>query len=186
MVARLLGGGPAPPRNGAKTLKNMNSTQSRSTWLRKKPLARIRLTLPANRAAPSPLLGQALGQYGINIMEFCKSFNKKTSNTKEHIYIPTSITIYSHNSFDVPIKTPSNTSLLKGIAKISKGSAMTKKERLPGDPFILLQEIYEIATSKKSNRLMNHLGIQAICKTLIGSAKSMGLPVTRHKLPAHA
>jgi large subunit ribosomal protein L11 len=150
--------------------------------LRKKPLAKIRLTLLANRAAPSPILGQALGQYGINIMEFCKMFNKKTSNIKEQIHIPTYITIFSHNSFEVSTKTPSNTYLLKGIAKLSKGSAMTKKNNNNiENAFILLQEIYEIATLKKSNRLMNHLSIKAICKTLIGSAKSMGLPVTHKK-----
>ncbi len=144
--------------------------------LRKKPLARIRLTSLANRATPTPALGQAPGQYGLNIMEFRKSSNNQTSNIKEHVYIPTPITIFSHNSFEILIKTPPNTHLIKKIAKISKGSSMAKIQNYKKS-FILLQEIYEIALSKKSNRSMNHLRTRAICKTLIGSAKSMGLPI---------
>lgn len=152
--------------------------------LERKPLAVIRLTSLANRAAPTPILGQAPGQYGINITEPRKNSNNKTSNIKDHIYIPTRITISSHNSPDTPTKTPPNTYPSKNIAQISKGSSMTKKHNSKNS-FILLQEIYEIAVLKKSYRLMNHLSLKAICKTLIGPAKSMGLDIFQAKPSGH-
>ena len=147
----------------------------------KKPIATIRLTLLANRAAPSPILGQALGQYGINIMEFCKLYNSKTSNIKDTIYIPTIVTIFSPTSFDIFIKTPTSTYLLKSVANISKGSSMTRRKQknlsIDTEGFILLHEIYEMAKLKKSTRLLNFIRLKSLCKTLIGSAKSMGLNI---------
>lgn len=73
----------------------------------------IKLRLLANSAAPSPVLGQALGQYGINIMNFCKKFNEQTKNIKKGILVPTRVTVYSQTSFEIEIKTPSTVSLLK-------------------------------------------------------------------------
>lgn len=146
--------------------------------MKKKPIATIRLTLLANKAAPSPILGQALGQYGINIMEFCKTFNNKTKNIKENIYIPTTIIVYKTPPIEIKIKTPSTSFLLKKIAEITKGSSMTKKNNLE-KKYILLQEIYHLAIFKKSDRSMYRLNADSVCKTLIGSAKSMGLRVRR-------
>lgn len=143
--------------------------------MKKKPIAIIRLRLLANKAAPSPVLGQALGQYNINIMEFCKTFNTHTKNIKDTILIPTIVTIYSHNSFDLAIKTPSTTFLLKHIASFNLGSSLTKKKNL--DKFVLLKEIYQIALFQKCNRLLNALSLKSICKTIIGSTKSIGLPI---------
>lgn len=141
----------------------------------KKPIATIRLTLLANKAAPSSILGQTLGQYKINIMEFCKLFNSQTKNIKEQVYIPTLIKIYSQNSFKITIKTPSTTYLLKQTVHVTKGSSLPKKELLTQD--IRLKEIYHLAIFKKCDQLMNHLELKSICKTLIASAKSMGLDV---------
>jgi large subunit ribosomal protein L11 len=140
-----------------------------------KPIATIRLKLLANKAAPSPILGQALGPYGINIMEFCKTFNNQTKNIKDTVLIPMTLTIFNHNSFEISIKTPTTTFLLKNIVGFTKGSSLPKKNNL--NTFVLLKEIYHIALFKKSNRLMNHLSLQSICKTIIGSIKSMGLPI---------
>ena len=146
----------------------------------KKHIATIRLTLLANKAAPSPLLGQALGQYGINIMEFCKNFNNQTKNLKENIYVPTVIYLYSRDNFKVIIKTPSTTFLLKQIANISKGSSMSKKQQ---EGVIYLKEIYHLALFKKCDRLLNHLNIKSLCKTIIGSIKSMGIKIKKSTLP---
>ena len=151
---------------------------------KKKPLAITRLTSLANRAAPTPILGQALGQYGINIMESCKNLNNKTSNTKDHTYIPTRTTIPSHNPSDIPIKTPSNTYLPKNIAQVPKGSPMTKKHNPKNSP-TSSQETHEIAVSKKPNRITNYSSLEAIRKTLTGSAKSTGLDILQARPSAH-
>jgi large subunit ribosomal protein L11 len=140
-----------------------------------KPIAKIKLRLLANKAGPSPVLGQALSQYGINIMEFCKTFNNQTKNLKETLLIPVNITIYNSNSFEILIKTPSTSYILKNIVGFSKGSEKPKKMLLGNA--ITVQEIYEIALLKKSNRLMNNLKIKSICKSIIGSIKSMGLTI---------
>jgi large subunit ribosomal protein L11 len=144
--------------------------------MNQKPIATIRLTLLANRAAPSPILGQALGQYGINIMDFCKKFNNLTKNIKETIYVPTSIIVFSSNQYEIIIKTPTTCYLFKQVANIIKGSSLPKKKNLE-EGFILLKEIYHLAIFKKCDRLLNHLNLHAICKTFIGTAKSMGLGV---------
>jgi len=144
------------------------------------PKAIIRLKLMANKAAPSPVLGQALGQYGINIMDFCKKFNSNSRNLKDGLIVPVIVTIYSQSSFDIQIKTPSTSQLLKEISQVSKGSSMTKKENYKKEQaFLLLKEIYHLAIFKKSDRLLNHLRLKSLCKTIIGTAKSMGIPVIK-------
>lgn len=144
--------------------------------MNQKPVATIRLTLLANRAAPSPILGQALGQYGINIMDFCKKFNGLTKNIKETVYIPTSLTVYSPNHFEITIKTPTTCFFFKQVANITKGSPLPKKKNLD-EAFILLKEIYHLAILKRCDRSMNHLSLKAICKALTGTARAMGLTV---------
>ena len=141
----------------------------------KKPIATIRLTLSANKAAPSPTLGQAFGQSGINMMDFCKEFNNQTKNLKadDAQKIPTTVIVYSRNSFQVHIKTPSSTSVLKNTANVSKGATAPKREQLA--QYITLKELYHLARFKKCDPLMNHLSLKSIVKSLIGSAKSMGL-----------
>jgi large subunit ribosomal protein L11 len=146
--------------------------------MNQKPIATIRLTSSATRAAPSPILGQALGQYGINIMDFCKKSNSLTKNIKEIVYVPTPVTVYSSNQFEITTKTPTTCYLSKQVANVSKGSPLPKKKNLE-EEFILLKEIYHLAISKKCDRLSNHSTLHAICKTFIGSAKSMGLAVSR-------
>ena len=144
---------------------------------KKKPIATIRLTLLANKAAPSPLLGQALGQYGINIMEFCKNFNNQTKNLKEHIYVPTLIYLYNRDNFQVIIKTPSTTYLIKQVANIIKGSSTPKKKQ---QGYLYLKEIYHLAIFKQCDKILNSLNIKSLCKNIIGSAKSMGIKIKKN------
>lgn len=142
----------------------------------KKPTAIIRLTLLANQAAPSPILGQVLSPYGINIMEFCKNFNNQTKNIKDNIYVPIMVYLYTKDNYQIIIKTPSTTYLLKQITKISKGSSLTKKQN---HGFIYLKEIYHLAILKKCDRVLNHINLKSLCKSIIGSAKSMGIDILK-------
>lgn len=109
----------------------------------------VKLRLLANSASPSPVLGQALGQYGINIMNFCKTFNDQTKNINQGVLVPIRITIFNQTSYEIEIKTPSTVSLLKNIAEIQKASGAPKKENLPANQFILPQEIYHVALFKR-------------------------------------
>ena len=141
----------------------------------KKPIATIRSTLLAGKAAPSSVLGQTLGQYKINTTEPRKPLNSQTKNIKEQVYIPTTIKIYSQNSFKITIKTPSTTYPSKQTANVTKGSPLPKKELLTRD--ILLKEIYHSARSKKCDQLTNHSESKSIRKTPIAPAKPMGTAV---------
>ncbi len=143
--------------------------------MNKKPIAIIKLTLLANKASPSPLLGQALGQHGINIMEFCKIYNNFTKNLKDTIYVPTLIYLYSKDNYKVIIKTPSTSYLIKQIANISKGYSLN----LPNNQknYIYLKELYHLAIFKKCDKILNYLNIKSLCKTLIGTVKSISLNI---------
>jgi large subunit ribosomal protein L11 len=147
----------------------------------RKPQARIRLIILATKASPSPLLGQALGQYGINIMDFCKIFNEKTKNIKEDVFIPTKINIFSRTNFHVEIKIPTTTYLLKKTCNLDtkgKQSSGTKKTVVLTERYLNVKEIYQIALFKQSDPRMSSLSLKAICKTLIGSAKSIGIKIS--------
>ncbi len=110
-------------------------------------------------------------------MEFCKNLKNKTKNIKDNIYIPTIIYLYSRDNFKVVIKTPTTTFLIKNIANILKGSSMTKKQQ---NGIIYLKEIYHLAIFKKCDKILNHLNIKALYKTIIGSIKSMGITIKKN------
>jgi large subunit ribosomal protein L11 len=139
--------------------------------------ATIRLILLANKATPSPLLGQALGQYGINIMEFCKNFNHETKNLKDNIYVPILIYFYSRDNYKVVVKTPTTTFLIKQIVNILKGKSKIKQQ--DNQFYITLKEIYHIGLLKKCDKLLNYINIKSLCKMIIGSIKSMGLIIKK-------
>ncbi len=166
------------PQRGPKGEEKERGKNPKREKMKKKAKAKIRLTLLANKAAPSPILGQALGQYGINIMEFCKNFNGKTKNIKENTLIPTKIMLYSKETYEIIIKTPTTTNMIKQITNIEKGSKMTKKENMEG--YIKLKEIYHIAILKKCDKILNHIKIKEICKSIIGTVKSMGIPIIKN------
>lgn len=149
-----------------------------------KAIAKIRLKILANKAGPSPILGQALGQYGINIMEFSKKFNNETSNIKETILVPITITIYNQNAYEIEIKTPTTSEIIKNIIGITKGSNEQKKKKIiqgENGGKITKKELFHIALFKKSNKWMNKIKIESICKTIIGTMKTIGVEMIKNK-----
>ena len=139
----------------------------------KKEIAKIKLQIPAGSANPSPPVGPALGQHGVNIMEFCKAFNAKTQDQKGTI-IPVVITVYQDRSFTFITKTPPTSVLLKKAAKIDKGSGLTKREVVGK---VTMEQVKEIAKIKMPD--LNTTDIEAAIKTVIGTAKSMGIEVAK-------
>ncbi len=139
----------------------------------KKEIAKIKLQIPAGSANPSPPVGPALGQHGVNIMEFCKAFNAKTQDQKGTI-IPVVITVYQDRSFTFITKTPPTSVLLKKAAKIDKGSGLTKREVVGK---VTMEQVKEIAKIKMPD--LNTTDIEAAIKTVIGTAKSMGIDVAK-------
>ena len=137
----------------------------------KKVLSMIKLQVEAGKANPSPPIGPALGQHGVNIMDFCKSFNAKTAND-EGMIIPVVITVYQDRSFTFITKTPPAAVLLKKAAKIAKGA---------GDPLrdcvgsVTRQQVEEIAKVKMVD--LNANDLDAACKIIEGTARSMGIEV---------
>ena len=136
----------------------------------KKIQSYIKLQVSAGTANPSPPIGPALGQKGVNIMEFCKLFNKKTENIEKGLPIPVIITVYSDRSFTFITKTPPASILLKKLSGIKKGSSKTKSEQIGK---INRSQIKEIANIKNND--MTGSNIENMMKSIEGTAKSMGL-----------
>ena len=132
----------------------------------------LKLQVPAGQASPSPPIGPALGQRGLNIMEFCKSFNAQTQNEEQGAPRPTIITIYVDKSFDFIIKTAPTSYLLKKAAKISKGASNPLTEKVGTVTRAQLQEIAEYKMVDLNTNDME----QAI-KIIAGTAKNMGIEV---------
>jgi large subunit ribosomal protein L11 len=137
----------------------------------KKVLAMIKLQVEAGKANPSPPIGPALGQHGVNIMDFCKAFNAKTAN-EEGMIIPVVITVYQDRSFSFITKTPPAAVLLKKAAQIAKGAADPKRERVGS---VTRQQVEEIAKLKMVD--LNANDLDAACKIIAGTARSMGIEV---------
>ena len=137
----------------------------------KKAVVTIRLQIPAGQATPSPPVGPALGQHGVNIMEFCKAFNAKTKG-QEGTIVPVVITVYSDRSFSFVTKTPPASVLLKQAAKIVKGSGSTKKEVVGK---ITRKQLEEIAKKKWPD--LTASTFEAALRTIEGTAKSMGIEI---------
>jgi large subunit ribosomal protein L11 len=139
----------------------------------KKIIGVIKLHVPAGKANPSPPIGPALGQRGLNIMEFCKAFNAATQNLEPGMPIPVVITAYADRSFAFVTKSPPNSYFLKKAAGIEKGSQTTGKGSSVGR--VTMAQIREIAQQKLQD--LNAKDIDGACRMLIGSARSMGLDV---------
>ena len=137
----------------------------------KKVLAKIKLQIPAGSANPSPPVGPALGQHGVNIMEFCKAFNAQTSEQKGTI-IPVEITVYQDRSFSFITKTPPASILLKKYAKIEGGSSDAKQRKVGR---VSMDQIREIAETKLPDFNTNNM--DAAIQTVLGTARSMGIEV---------
>ena len=137
----------------------------------KKVIAEIKLQIPAGQANPSPPVGPALGQRGVNIMEFCKTFNAQTQ-AQAGLIIPVIITVYADRSFTFITKTPPAAVLLKRAAGIEKGSGETGKKQVGQ---VTRQQVEEIARLKMPDLTASNLS-QAV-KTIEGTARSLGLEV---------
>jgi large subunit ribosomal protein L11 len=138
----------------------------------KKITGYIKLQIPAGKANPAPPIGPALGQHGVNIMEFCKAFNARTQNDDPDMKIPVVITVYGDRSFTFETKTPPAGDLLRKAAGIPKGSGTPNKARVGT---ISRDKIREIAEKKMQD--LNTTNIDAAMRTIEGTAKSMGLTV---------
>ncbi len=132
----------------------------------------IKLQVPAGTANPSPPIGPALGQRGVNIMEFCKAFNAATQDLEKNAPIPTTITVYADRSFTFTTKTPPASYLLKKAANVKKGSGEPNKDKVGK---IKQSQIKEIAETKMKD--LNANDIDAAMKIIEGSAQAMGLEV---------
>lgn len=137
----------------------------------KKVMAQIKLQVTAGKANPSPPIGPALGQHGVNIMDFCKAFNARTAND-EGMIIPVVITVYQDRSFTFITKTPPAAVLLKKAAKIAKGAGDPKRERVA---IVTQQQVEEIAKQKMVD--LNANDLIAACKIIAGTARSMGIEI---------
>lgn len=141
----------------------------------KKIEAYIKLQVKAGEANPSPPVGPALGQHGVNIMEFCKTFNAKTQNlpgVDKGTPLPVVITVYADRSFTFIIKTPPAAVLLKKITKIPKGSSVPNKEKVGTVTRAQLEEIVKIKEPD-----LTAADLEAAVRTIMGTAKSMGLNI---------
>ncbi|MBU1188821.1 MAG: 50S ribosomal protein L11 [Gammaproteobacteria bacterium] len=132
----------------------------------------IKLQIPAGQANPSPPVGPALGQKGVNIMEFCKAFNAATQETEPGLPLPVVITVYSDRSFTFVTKTPPAAVLLKKAAGIKKGSGEPNTVKVGN---VTRAQLEEIARQKEPDLSANDL--EAAVRTIAGSARSMGLTV---------
>ena len=138
----------------------------------KKVVGYIKLQVPAGKANPSPPIGPALGQRGLNIMEFCKAFNAQTQKVEPGLPLPVVITAFADKSFTFIIKTPPATVLIKKAVKLDKGSASPLATKVGK---ITRAQLEEIAKTKLKD--MNASNVEAAIKTLAGSARSMGITV---------
>jgi len=139
----------------------------------KKIVGLIKLQVPAGKANPSPPIGPALGQRGLNIMEFCKAFNAQTQNLEPGVPIPVVITAYGDRSFTFVTKTPPASYLLKKAAGVAKGSQTVGKGASVGR--VTMDQVRQIAQEKMVD--LNANDLDAACRMVVGSARSMGLDV---------
>jgi large subunit ribosomal protein L11 len=137
----------------------------------KKVVAQIKLQCPAGAANPSPPVGPALGQHGVNIMEFCKQFNARTQG-QEGLIIPSLITVYADRSFSFVLKTPPAAVLLKRATKVAKGSGDPKREKIGT---VTEEQVREIAKTKLPD--LNCYDLEGAMKIVMGTARSMGIEI---------
>ena len=138
----------------------------------KKLKSQIKLQIKAGEANPSPPVGPALGQHGVNIMEFCKAFNARSSNQEKGLVLPVVISVYEDRSFDFIIKTPPVSVLIKKAANLSKGSSVPNKDKVGK---LTQEQIKDIAQVKMPD--LNAASIEAAMKSVAGTARSMGVEV---------
>jgi large subunit ribosomal protein L11 len=144
---------------------------SQSGGRRKKVLALVKLQIPAGQATPAPPVGTALGPHGVNIMDFCKSYNEQTSSQQGTI-VPVAITIYEDRTFDFILKTPPAAVLLKEAAGLEKGSAEPNRDKVGK---VTKDQVRQIAERKMAD--LNANDVDQAMKIIEGTARSMGIQV---------
>ena len=137
----------------------------------KKVVGQVKLQIPGGQATPAPPVGPALGQAGVNIMDFCKAFNARTQENQGTI-IPVIITVYADRSYTFITKTPPAAVLLKKAAKIDKGSGEPNRDKVGK---VTLAQVEEIAKTKMPD--LNAASLEAACRIVAGTARSMGIVV---------
>ena len=137
----------------------------------KKVIANIKLQVPGGQANPSPPIGPALGQHGVNIMDFCKAFNARTKN-QEGVITPVVITVFADRSFTFITKTPPVSILLKQAAGVNKGSAEPNREKVGK---VSIVQVEEIAKQKMPD--LNAINLEGAVEIVKGTARSMGIEV---------
>lgn len=138
----------------------------------KKVKGKIKLQIAAGKATPAPPVGPALGQYGVNIMGFCKEYNAKTANQTGYI-VPVEITVYEDRSFSFEVKSPPASDLLKKAANLDKGSGDPKKNKIGK---LSRAKLIEIAETKKAD--LNAADMDAAVRMIEGTARSLGLEIS--------
>ena len=138
----------------------------------KKIMTYIKLQVPAGAASPSPPVGPALGQHGVNLMDFCNAFNSKTNELEKNLPVPVVITVYEDRSFDFILKTTPASVLLKKAAGLSKGSPTPNSEKVGK---VSRKQLEEIAEAKMAD--LNATDMEQAVKIIEGSARSMGIEV---------
>jgi large subunit ribosomal protein L11 len=139
---------------------------------KKKVTGKIKLQIPAGQANPAPPVGPALGQQGVNIMEFCKAFNAATQD-RSGLVIPVVITVYQDKSFTFITKSPPAASLLKRAAGLAKGSAVPNREKVGT---VTREQVREIAKAKEKD--LNTFGTEQAMRIIEGTARSMGIDIS--------
>ncbi len=139
--------------------------------LKKKVIGLIKLQIQAGQANPAPPVGPALGQHGVNIMEFCKAYNAATESQRGNV-VPVEITVYEDRSFTFKLKTPPAARLLLKAARVDKGSAEPHRDKVAK---VTWDQVKEIAETKKED--LNANDIDAAAKIIAGTARSMGITV---------
>ena len=138
----------------------------------KKITGYVKLHIPAGKATPAPPVGPALGQQGVNIMDFCKAFNAQTAKIGEGMIIPVVVTVYQGRSYTFITKTPPASILLKKAAGLAKGSGVPNKEKVGK---VTMAQVEEIARTKRPD--LNTSDLQAAIRSVLGTARSMGIEV---------
>jgi large subunit ribosomal protein L11 len=138
---------------------------------KKKVIGLIKLQIQAGQANPAPPVGPALGQHGVNIMEFCKAYNAATESQRGNV-VPVEITVYEDRSFDFKLKTPPAARLLLKAARVEKGSAEPHRDKVAK---VTWDQVREIAETKRED--LNANDIDAAAKIIAGTARSMGITV---------
>ena len=137
-------------------------------------VSKFRLTVPAGKATPQPPVGSAFGQRGLNIMNFCKAFNDQTSHIVENTPMQVLISTRADRSFEFVVNSPRTTWFLKRAAGIAKGANFPKRETCGR---LSVKALYEIAKVKQADANLKDLPLEKICRSIVGTAKSMGLEI---------